>query len=169
MKTIITNALKSRSIHKMCLKIVHFFLIYLVILILNHHASAADPFTPPNLVKPSFRSAKYNVKDYGAKGDNNTNDTPAINKAIDAANADGGGDVVFPKGIYSAASIHIKSNVRFVLDSEAVITGKLIEHSNSHSIFLIRHKFSWFSLISLFPNSSLGIYSTLQFVFFKNS
>ena len=82
-----------------------------------------DPFQPPNFERPKFRNAQYNVKDYGAKGDGKTNDTPAINKAIDKAHNDGGGDIVFPAGTYEAASIHIKSNIRFVLDTHAVITG----------------------------------------------
>lgn len=41
----------------------------------------------------------YNVKDYGAKGDAGTNDTVAIQNAINAASA-GGGTVFFPTGTY---------------------------------------------------------------------
>jgi len=33
------------------------------------------------------------------------------------------GDIVFPAGTYVAASIHLKSNIRFMLDKDAVITG----------------------------------------------
>ncbi len=47
----------------------------------------------------------------------------AINEAIEKCNATGGGDVIFPAGTYLAASIHLKSNVRFLLDTDAVITG----------------------------------------------
>jgi polygalacturonase len=83
----------------------------------------SDPFEPPKFPKPKFRDAQYNVKDFGAKGDGTTNDTPAINKAINEAHNDGGGDIVFPAGTYEAASIQIKSNVRFVLDAKAVISG----------------------------------------------
>jgi len=85
--------------------------------------AATDPFTPPNLAWPKFKDAKFNVRSFGATGNGLTNDTPAINKAIEQCNASGGGDVVFPAGTYSAASIHLKSNVRFVLDKDAVITG----------------------------------------------
>jgi len=40
----------------------------------------------------------YNVRAFGATGDGKTIDTAAINKAIDAAAAAGGGTVRFPAG-----------------------------------------------------------------------
>ena len=86
-------------------------------------ADSADPCQPPNFPLPVFGPAKVNVRDIGAKGDGRSNDTAAINKAIDQCNQTGGGDVIFPAGTYSAASIHLKSNVRFILDKNAVITG----------------------------------------------
>lgn len=48
----------------------------------------------------------YNVKAYGAKGDNSTNDTAAIQAAFDAANADGGGTVFFPVGTYRVSMVY---------------------------------------------------------------
>ena len=50
----------------------------------------------------------FNVKAYGAKGDATTNDTAAVQAAINAANAEGGGVIYFPAGTYlipSALSI----------------------------------------------------------------
>ena len=47
----------------------------------------------------------YNVRDYGAKGDGTTLDSPAINAAIEAAAKDGGGQVLYlPARISAAAS-----------------------------------------------------------------
>jgi hypothetical protein len=86
-------------------------------------ALPADPFTPPNFPLPQFNAATFNVREFGAKGDGETNDTPAINRAIEKCSASGGGSVVFPPGIYAAASIHLRNNVRFLLDREAVLTG----------------------------------------------
>ena len=42
----------------------------------------------------------FNVLDFGAKADGITLDSPAIQKAVDEANPQGGGIVYFPKGIY---------------------------------------------------------------------
>jgi polygalacturonase len=65
------------------------------------------------------------VLSYGAVTDGTTNDAPAINAAIAAANAAGpdGGVVEFPAGTYLAGgSIHLMSNVTIQLDAGSVIT-----------------------------------------------
>ncbi|HEX6527770.1 MAG TPA: glycosyl hydrolase family 28 protein [Streptosporangiaceae bacterium] len=66
----------------------------------------------------------FNVRDYGAAGNGTTNDTPAINAAITAANANAtGGTVEFPAGTYLAgASIHMLSHVTVTLDKGSTIT-----------------------------------------------
>ena len=63
----------------------------------------------------------FDVRHYGAKGDGTTIDTPAINRAIAAATAAGGGTVRFPAGTYSCYSIHLKSNVALYLDQGSTI------------------------------------------------
>lgn len=49
---------------------------------------------------PGGTSIYFNVLDYGAVGDDTTDDTTAIQDAIDAAIANGGGTVYFPAAIY---------------------------------------------------------------------
>jgi polygalacturonase len=74
------------------------------------------------LTAPSLASVgTFNVRHYGAAGDGTVNDAPAINKAIDACNAAGGGTVFVPSGIYTSGPVHLKSNVTLALDKGAVL------------------------------------------------
>jgi polygalacturonase len=65
----------------------------------------------------------YDVTTFGAKGDGKAVDTAAINKAIEAAAAAGGGTVVFPAGTYLSYSIHLKSHVSLFLADGSTILG----------------------------------------------
>lgn len=65
--------------------------------------------------------ANFDVRTFGAKGDGHAIDTPAINRAIDAAASAGGGVVAFPAGSYQCFSIHLKSNVSLYLGPGATI------------------------------------------------
>jgi Pectate lyase superfamily protein len=57
----------------------------------------------------------YNVKDFGARGDQSTNDSAAINAAVQAAQQAGGGDVLFPPGYYLVRqTIHVRQSVNLV-------------------------------------------------------
>jgi len=62
-----------------------------------------------------------NVRTFGAKGDGATIDTPAVNRAIEAAAAQGGGTVWFPAGTYACYTIRLKSHVGLHLDHGATI------------------------------------------------
>ena len=63
----------------------------------------------------------YDVRDYGARGDGKSLDSPAINAAIEACAADGGGTVVLPAGQYLCGSIHLKCNIELHLTPGATI------------------------------------------------
>lgn len=66
---------------------------------------------------------QFDVRGFGAKGDGRTLDTQAIEKAIRAANAAGGGTVVFHPGVYVAGTFELLSNVTLDLEVGAVIQG----------------------------------------------
>jgi polygalacturonase len=66
-------------------------------------------------------NGSFNVKNFGATGDGKTLDTDAINQAIIAAHAAGGGTVWFPAGTYLSASIRLKSNLTLQLEPGSVI------------------------------------------------
>jgi len=62
----------------------------------------------------------HDVRAFGATGDGKSLDTPAINRAIEAA-AVAGGTVYFPGGNYLCYSIHLKSKVALYLEQGATI------------------------------------------------
>lgn len=81
---------------------------------------------PPDLARAGeFHGAEisgvFDVRAYGAAGDGRKLDTAAVNKAIEAAGAAGGGTVRLPAGTYLCYSIHLKSGVSLYLDQGTTI------------------------------------------------
>jgi polygalacturonase len=64
----------------------------------------------------------FNVLQYGAAGNGHTLDSPAIQRAIDAASIHGG-TVIVPAGTYLSGSIFVKSGVTLEIQSGATILG----------------------------------------------
>jgi polygalacturonase len=87
--------------------------------------SAAAAATPPN------RDGTFDVISFGARADGKTIDTPAINKAIEAASGVGGGTILFPAGSYLCYSIHLKSNICLYLGPGATIVAANSPTSNN--------------------------------------
>ncbi len=65
--------------------------------------------------------AVYDVTAFGARGDGTTLDTVAINQAIAAAAAAGGGTVNFPAGTFLSYSVRLKNNVGLHLGHGCVL------------------------------------------------
>ncbi len=63
----------------------------------------------------------FDVRGFGASGTGKTLDTPAVNAAIEAAAAAGGGTVYVPAGTYLCFSIRLKSNVELYLSQGSII------------------------------------------------
>jgi polygalacturonase len=63
----------------------------------------------------------YDVTAFGAQGDGKSLDSPAINKAIEAAAAAGGGTIVFPAGTYRSYSLHLRSHIALYLGPGCIL------------------------------------------------
>jgi hypothetical protein len=81
-------------------------------------------------------STVFNVLDYGAKGDGLTDDTHAIQLAINAAFKAGGGEVFLPEGTYivngpnaDGGGLTLKNSVKLAGDGAGVTTLKLADGS----------------------------------------
>ena len=49
----------------------------------------------------------FNIRDFGARGDKQSNDQAAIQAAVEACNQAGGGTVYFPAGDYLSGTIRV--------------------------------------------------------------
>jgi polygalacturonase len=73
---------------------------------------------------PVFSDKKFDITQYGAVADGQTDASPAIAKAIDACNKAGGGVVIVPKGDFLTGPITLKSNVNLHVEKDAVLKFK---------------------------------------------
>lgn len=84
-------------------------------------APAAPTSPQPQGAASLSTRGEYNVRLFGARRDGQALDSPAINSAIAAASAAGGGTVLLPAGTYLSLSIRLQSNIRLHLDQGAVL------------------------------------------------
>src|SRR5690606_9660567 len=68
-----------------------------------------------------FAEAKdYPILDFGAKIDGKTNNTLAVQKAIDTCFKNGGGTIIFPAGTCLTGTIFLRSNISIYLSPGAI-------------------------------------------------
>lgn len=90
------------------------------------------------------QQTRFNIVDYGAKGDGKSVNTSAINQAIAACAKAGGGTVYVPAGEFRTGTVVLLSNVNLHLDSGAVLKGSddlgdyLKEGENRFGLILAR-------------------------------
>ena len=68
-------------------------------------------------------AATVDVRSHGATGDGATDDTAALQRAIDACAAQGGGRVVVPGGVYKTYTLNLRSDVDLHLERGATLKG----------------------------------------------
>jgi polygalacturonase len=69
----------------------------------------------------STPASLFNVKDYGASGVRAGDSGPAIQRAIEACSAAGGGIVYLPPGEYTSGTLYLRSHIRFHLEAGATL------------------------------------------------
>ena len=75
------------------------------------------------LTAGSLFAKDFDVRTFGAKGDGQTKDTAAIQAAIDACHADGGGRVVLEHGTYLTTPITLRGGVDLHVEVNAKLLG----------------------------------------------
>lgn len=104
----------------------NFLLLLLLSFIISVHAQTDTswnqlPVILGRIKAPVFPNASFNILTYGAKTDGVSLSTKAINDAIIACNAAGGGKVIIPKGTFVTGAIRLKSNVNLHVSAGAIL------------------------------------------------
>ena len=90
-----------------------------LLLISFQTVKAQSAYVPPTL--PSIPDKVFNIKNFGAVSDETTDNTSAIQNAIDAAGKAGGGHVVVPAGTYLCGPLQFTNKLNLQIDSAATL------------------------------------------------
>lgn len=79
------------------------------------------PFDMPRVEQPSFPDYQVNITEFGAQSGGKVVNTKAINDAIQAVSAKGGGRVIIPEGLWLTGPIVLLSNVNLHTEKNALV------------------------------------------------
>ena len=85
-------------------------------------------------------AAEFDAQKFGATGDSRTKDTAALQKALGAASAAGGGTVVLQPGNYLCGTLEMKSGVTLLLQKGATLLGSTDPKDYRRNAFLVAEK-----------------------------
>jgi polygalacturonase len=87
---------------------------------------------------PAIPDRTLSVREHGARGDGVADDTAALQQAIDAAAAAGGGRVVLPAGRYLSRPLALRSRIDLHLEKDAVLvmSERFEDYPQGSNVFL---------------------------------
>lgn len=112
--------------------------IFFLLFLLSSGIQAAPVADTVSLRIPALPEQEgiYNIKKYGAIGDGKTDNARAIQKAINAASAAGGGKVIVPSGgVFLSGPFDLKSNIEFCVEVNAKVLANPDEKVYTKSAF----------------------------------
>ncbi len=86
----------------------------------NDSKKSEVTMSAPLIFRTDYEFVTLNVKDFGAKGDGVSNDTPFIQAAIMSCPSQS--RILIPKGTYKITSLFLKSNIQIELEKGAVLS-----------------------------------------------
>lgn len=72
-------------------------------------------------VKPSIQRKRHDARSLGLKGDGTTDDTDALNAAIQMLGREGGGEIDFTDGTFCLRTVHLQSHVWLHIGASATL------------------------------------------------
>jgi Glycosyl hydrolases family 28 len=81
--------------------------------------------SPAQTAKDSIAGSGFNILRYGAKPDGTTNNTAAIQMAVNDCHRNGGGKIIVPAGNFITGTIRLCSNIDIELEAGSVLSGSL--------------------------------------------
>ena len=100
--------------------------------------AAAAQAGESTVAPPSIPDRTLSVREHGARGDGVADDTAALQQAIDAAAAAGGGRVVLPAGRYLSRPLALRSRIDLHLEKDAVLvmSERFEDYPQGSNVFL---------------------------------